>query len=210
MFGVSPIVSLKRVVFPLCEAARGSPSPHSGFVSTPRKRSSTRLEDQIPPLSAPVVAIQASQSLVEVAEAPDRGRSTPGPRAPRGLSERRSRARECDRRDNQPPSPIPANLPAALVHRRATTWARHVRTRLLPPAWAMLATAAQCRRVVLHQTGWGAHSERLLCEPARDSDSQLLHTSIDHLEDRGRSQRLGRARFGRGQDGLVHSSDGFP
>lgn len=203
--------------FPLSEAFRSWSKSGSGFVSTPRTHSSMRVEDRrvedrAPSPSTQAVAIQASKGpasrgSVQAPEAPVRGRSTPGPREPRDLSRPRLRAPECGRRDNPPPSPTPANPLAASGHRRATTWARHVHTPLLPPTRATHATAARYLRAAL-RPAFGRRSGRLPSGSALGSP--LLHTSVDHFEHRGGPQRLGRPRFGRGHDGLVQPPHGLP
>lgn len=202
--------------FPLCEAFRSWSKSGSGFVSTPRTRSSMLFEDRrvVDPALSPstqAVAIQASpgptsKELVQV-PVPVQGRSTPGPREPRDLSRPRLRAPECDRRDNPPLSPTPANPLAASGPRRATSWARHVHTPLLPPTRATHATDARYPRAAL-RPAFERRSGRLPSGPALGS--QLPHTSVDHFEDRGCPQRLGRPRFGRGHDGLVQPPHGFP
>lgn len=213
--------------FPLCEAFRSWSKSGSGFVSTPRTRSSMLVEDRLvedrhvedrhvedPALSPSTQAVAtqaskgpASKGLVQVPVAPVRGRSTPGPREPRDLSRPRSRAPECDRRDNPPLSPTPANPLAASGPRRATRWARHERPPLLPPTRATHATAARYPRAAL-RPAFERRSGRLPSVPALGSP--LLHTSVDHFEHRGGPQRLGRPRFGRGHDGLVQPPHGFP
>lgn len=203
--------------FPLWKVFQSWSKSGSGFVSTLRTRSSMPFqdrpfEDRAPSPSTRAIAIPASQcpasrGFVQVPEAPVQGRSTPGPREPRDPSILRLRAPECDRRDNPPLSPTPVNPPAASGPRRATTWARHVHTLLLPPMRATHATAAPCPRAALHPA-FGRRSGRLPSGPALGS--QLPHTSVDHFEHRCGPQRLGCPGFGRGHNGLVDPCHGFP